>query len=332
MIETTEEYIKEMIQPRPADAHKGTCGRVLLVCGSVGMAGAAVLCAKAALKSGAGLVSIGAPREIFPILQTAVPEAMCVERETLTEKETDLNRYDCIAAGPGLGLGRQKYQLIEHLLFSYRGPLVLDADGINALCVYGRAPQRQTYMGTAATEDTDAFDIPRRMSSILPEVTARRKAPVILTPHPGEANRLLDSLGQKTYRALGREKTAEVLAKETGAIVVLKGPSTLVAAANTAAYGAGNAAAEPDVFVNTTGNPGMATGGSGDVLTGVVAALAAYGRSAGLAMTPMDAARTAVYIHGLAGDIAAGKVGEIGMTSMDIAQALAEAFRQIAGR
>ncbi|MBQ9060991.1 MAG: NAD(P)H-hydrate dehydratase [Firmicutes bacterium] len=326
MIETTENYIREMVTPRARDAHKGSCGRVLLVCGSLGMAGAAVMSAKAALKSGAGLVTICAPVEIFPTLQTAVPEAMCVDREAIASNSIDLDPFDCIAVGPGLRVGHDQYRLVEHLLTSYRGPLVIDADGLNCLCRYGSAPERQTYMETEASVETDAMDIPRRMTSILPQITARRKSPVILTPHPGEADRLLDHLGQKKYRELGREKAAEVLAAETGAIVVLKGPGTLVA------FAAKDGSA--DLFVNPTGNPGMATGGSGDVLTGVVAALVAYGQ-AGSGMvggipsgiSPIDATRTAVYMHGLAGDIAASRIGEIGMTAMDIIDALPEVFR-----
>ncbi len=332
--ETTEEYIREMITPRPQDAHKGSCGRVLLVCGSPGMTGAAVLCARAALRSGAGLVTVCVPRELFPILQTAVPEAMCADRDSMTDESFDLNRFDCIAAGPGLGNGREQYRILEHLLVSYRGPLVVDADGINSICGFGRVPEKETYMSTEASQETDALDIPRKMTSILPEITSRRKAPVILTPHPGEADRLLDALGQQKYGELGREKAAEVLARESGAIVVLKGPGTLVAAANTSAYGAGCSPTEPDIYRNPTGNPGMAAGGSGDVLTGVIAALVAYGAASadkgGLA--PMDAARAAVYIHGLAGDIAAEKRGEIGMISSDIVDALPEAFFRIAGR
>jgi len=355
MIETTENYIKEMITPRPRDAHKGNCGRVLLVCGSAGMAGAAVLCAKAALKSGAGLVTACVPRELFPILQTAVPEAMCIDRGSIVYDSVDLQSFDCIAAGPGLRVGREQYQIIEHLLLSYRGPLVLDADGLNNICVYGKVPEKETYMATKATEETDAMDIPRGMTSLLPEITARRKHPVILTPHPGEADRLLESLGQKKYRELGREKAAEVLAKETGAIIVLKGAGTLVAVDAKAGQDPGgddgNQEALPtdttDLFRNTTGNPGMATGGSGDVLTGVIAAQVAYGRAlvrkalrigaqeeGGIAagLTPLDATRAAVYMHGLAGDLAAARIGEIGMTAMDIAEELPQAFRQIVGR
>ena len=340
MIETTENYIREMITPRPADSHKGMNGRILLICGSYGMAGAAVMSARAALRSGAGLVTVCVPWELVPVVQTAVPEAMCIEPDSIIFDNIDLNQFDCIGAGPGLRVGREQYQIIEHLLLSYHGPLVLDADALNCLSEYARVPEKKTYMGDAASNDTDALEIPRQMTSLLPEITARRKSPVILTPHPGEADRLLASLGQMKYRELGREKAAEILAAETGAIVALKGAGTLVA------YGG-------DLFYNPTGNPGMATGGSGDVLTGVVTALVGYGRASvkqgvkeaagGFAageegaciaagLTPLDATRTAVYMHGLAGDIAAERLGEIGMTAMDIADALPEAFKRIAGR
>lgn len=341
VIETSDNYIREMITPREADAHKGNCGRILLVCGSVGMAGAAVMSAKAALRSGAGLVTVCVPSELFPIVQTAVPEAMCIERRAIIYDNIDINQFDCIAAGPGLRVGREQYQLIEHLLVSYRGPLVLDADGLNCLCRYAKVPEKETYMGSAASAETDEMDIPRKMTALLPEITTLRKFPVIMTPHPGEADRLLGYLGQSKYRELGRDKAAEVLACESGAITVLKGPGTLVAQA---AGGKADSTGEGcvDLFRNPTGNPGMATGGSGDVLTGVVAALVGYGRaqvkhgnedsviSAGL--TPLDAARAAVYMHGLAGDIAAARLGEIGMTAMDIIDALPEAFLRIAGR
>ncbi len=343
-IETSENYIREMITPREADAHKGNCGRILMVCGSVGMAGAAVMSAKAALRSGAGLVTVCVPGELFPIVQTAVPEAMCIDRATIIYDNIDINQFDCIAAGPGLRVGREQYQMIEHLLVSYRGPLVLDADGLNCLCRYAKVPEKETYVGSAASAETDEMDIPRKMTALLPEITARRKHPVIMTPHPGEADRLLEYLGQPKYRELGRDKAAEVLACESGAITVLKGPGTLVAQA--AGGKAGSTGVDGpsgvDLFRNPTGNPGMATGGSGDVLTGVVAALVGYGRAqvkhsaddAAIAagLTPLDAARAAVYMHGLAGDIAAERLGEIGMTAMDIIDALPEAFLRIAGR
>ncbi|MBQ6401680.1 MAG: NAD(P)H-hydrate dehydratase [Firmicutes bacterium] len=326
----TEAEIKDMITPRPADIHKGRCGRVLLICGSRGMAGAAVLCARAALRSGAGLVTVALPEELFPILQTAVPEAMCMERAAAL---TDPDRFDAIAIGPGLGEGEEQYRMIEHLLLGYHGPLVIDADGINSLCRYGMAPTRESYMDTAPL---DELKVPRKQTSILPDIGKKRKEPVVLTPHPGEADRLLAMLGKENTRSFGREASARILAEETGAIIVLKGQDTLIAAANANAAGAAPSMTEADIVENPTGNPGMATGGSGDVLTGVTAALLAWGkagrRTEDLGLTPESCVRAAVYIHGLAGDLAAREKGEIGMTSMDIAEALPAAFREIAGR
>ena len=159
---------------------------------------------------------------------------------------------------------------------------------------------------------------------------------MVLTPHPGDADRLLAMLGQENTRSFGREASARILAEETGAIIVLKGQDTLIAAANANAAGAAPSMTEADIVENPTGNPGMATGGSGDVLTGVTAALLAWGkagrRTEDLGLTPESCVRAAVYIHGLAGDLAAREKGEIGMTSMDIAEALPAAFREIAGR
>ena len=327
MSEITELYIKGLIGPRPADSHKGNNGRVLIIAGSTGMAGAAVMAARAALRSGAGLVTVSIPKYLFPILQTAVPEAMCIDREEIMTRS--LGRFDAVAIGPGLGKGKEQYQMVEHLLLSYSGPVIIDADGINSLCAFGKVPAQLTI------SDVEQ-GITRRMVSILPDMISRRKRPVILTPHPGEADRLLKSLGQQRVSELGREAAAETLARQTGAIIALKGAGTLVSAPAAKDTESTDADA-PDVetWINTTGNPGMATGGSGDVLTGVIAALTAYsraGRKNMVELTTADAVRAAVYIHGLAGDIAAREIGEIGMTAMDIADALPAAFQRIAGR
>ena len=322
IIDTTEGYVRELITPRPADTHKGRCGRVLIVAGSRGMAGAALLCGRAALLSGAGLVTFAAPRELFPILQTGAPEAMCMDRDELWY--ADLNGFDAIAVGPGMGNTEETYRWVEHILMGSRVPVVVDADGINSLCAFGKVPERRSYMDTEVTDDEQ---IPRKMGSLLPDLCRMRKGPVILTPHPGEADRILDALEAGNIGQLGREKAAGAMASKTGAVVVLKGSETLIADGE---------AKEPDLYRNTTGNPGMATGGSGDVLTGVIAALAAYGTASasaeGAGLLPLHAARLAVWIHGMAGDLAAEKRGEIGMTSMDIAENLPEAFRQITGR
>lgn len=278
----TEGYVKTMIRERPAEIHKGQCGRVLVIAGSRGMAGAAVLAAGAALRSGAGLVQVAVPDELFPILQTAVPQATCMSVSGELPYRA-LGIYDSIAIGPGLGVDEEKYSLIKHVLRDYNGPVVLDADGLNNMCRF----------------DTGLTELKNRVS------------PVIITPHPGEGDRLLDALGEKTLRCSGRLEAVEFLCEKTGRTVLLKGAGTLVSAPGEKTY------------INTTGNPGMATGGSGDVLTGVIAALAAYGLSAA------DAARTGAFMHGLAGDIAAESLGQWGMTSLDIEMALPEAFKRI---
>ena len=315
---TDEAFVKERLKPRPRDMHKGHCGRVLIAAGSLGMTGAAVLGARAALRSGAGLVTAAVPAYLFYILQTAVPEATCIDTDTLTE--TNLNIYDAIAAGPGTGQSPEQYRILEHILLTFRGPVIIDADGINNLCRFGQAPE------------LNSGEVPAgRRTSILPDIIAKREHPVIMTPHPGEADRLLESLGEDSIEALGREKAAEILAADTGAIIVLKGSETLVAVPEKK-----DEKVIINTYVNCSGNPGMATGGSGDVLTGCLAALTAFGRNcrrAGMEeISTEDAVRTAVYMHGYAGDLAAARLGETGMTSMDIAQALPEAFKNIIGR
>ena len=281
----TLEYVNTVIKERPEDIHKGQCGRVLIVAGSVGMAGAAVLSARGALKSGAGLVKIAAPKEIFNILQTAVPQATCVDvSEGLTQGIFD--GANAVAIGPGLGVDESKYLLIEEILKEYNGPIVLDADGINCVCRYSQGLN----------------------------VLKSRKAATVLTPHIGEADRLLKAIGKDPVMFLGRESAAEILSEETGSIVLLKGPGTVVTKGTEQTY------------INTTGNPGMATGGSGDVLTGVITAFAASG------INPLDAAKAGAFVHGLAGDLAAEKYGQWGMTSIEIEGALPAALKNIVGK
>ncbi len=281
----TLEYVNTVIKERPRDIHKGQCGRVLICAGSEGMAGAAVLAARGALKSGAGLVKIAAPKALFPILQTAVPQATCMDvSEGFSPRSLEI--YGAVAVGPGIGVDESKYLLIKEILNVYDGPVVLDADGLNTLCAYGEGP----------------------------EILKNRKIPVILTPHPGEGDRLLNALGEGTIKELGREKAADIISRRTGTVVLLKGADTVVTLADRGTY------------INTTGNPGMATGGSGDVLTGVIASLAAAGAE------PLDAAKTGAFMHGMAGDIAAGRQGQWGMTAVDIEEALPAALKEVIGK
>lgn len=287
----TLEYVNTVIKERPEEIHKGQCGRVLIVAGSIGMAGAAVLAAKGALKSGAGLVKIAAPYELFTILQTAVPQATCMDvSEGFDQGQLDI--YGAIAVGPGLGVDEKKYLLIQDILKYYNGPVVIDADGINNICRYDEGLK----------------------------TISQRKYPVVLTPHVGEGDRLLAALGQKDIKELGRQKAAELISEHTGAVVLMKGPATVVTHAEKGTSDMKN------TYINTTGNPGMATGGSGDVLTGVIASLAASGTDA------FDAAKAGTFIHGLAGDLAAEKYGQWGMTSIEIEEMLPAALKKVVGK
>ncbi|MBR4019908.1 MAG: NAD(P)H-hydrate dehydratase [Firmicutes bacterium] len=265
---TYRDFVHTVIKKRPRDIHKGDCGRVLLICGSEEMAGAAVFCTRAAIKSGSGLVYTCTDRRIYPVLQISVPEGIC---KSWDKVKSDLTQYDAVAIGPGLGTGEDTKEMLHAVLSSYGGPVIIDADGLNAV---------------AAEPDLQAL-------------IRETRAKVIMTPHVGEARRLLG--GQAGSGQLTREGLAEALTKKFDCIVVMKGAGTIVALSADEAY------------INTTGNPGMATAGSGDVLTGVIASFAGQG------MAACDAARAGVFVHGLAGDMAAEHVGEYGLTASDIA-------------
>lgn len=277
-----EKTVKNIIERRKREIHKGSCGRILIAAGSVGMAGAAVLSARGALRSGAGLVQLSVPEEIFPIVQTGVIEATCL---TASLDQIDLSRYNAAAAGPGLGDSRQSVEKVRILLDSFDGPLVLDADGLNI----------------AAREDF--FEMMRARGERL-----------IITPHIGEARRLM---GKDFSEKMTRRELAEALAQKTGAVTVLKGAGTVVAAEGQKTY------------TNTTGNPGMATAGSGDVLTGIITSLCGQKHSDGRPIEPLGAALAGVYLHGLAGDLGAEEKGEYGLIAGDIAEYTALAVKKI---
>lgn len=271
----TQAYVNTFIKKRKRDIHKGNCGKVLVFAGSKGMAGAAVLCARAALRTGAGLVRVSIPEELFPILQIGVPEATCITRERLFE---DLMQYSAIAIGPGLGDDIENGRLIKKILCTTDKPVIIDADALNLL-----------------RDDLEAMK--------------NAKAKVIITPHPGEAARLLNKSAADIN--MDRLQSARELATVTGAVTVLKGADSVVATP------------EGKTYINTTGNPGMATGGSGDVLTGVIAALAGQG------LEPESAAVSGVFLHGLAGDLASDQMGEYGLVASDIANMVALAIQSI---
>ncbi|MGQ9558388.1 MAG: NAD(P)H-hydrate dehydratase [Desulfurispora sp.] len=273
---------------RRSTDHKGDFGHVLVVAGAAGYSGAAVLCARAAARAGAGLVTLAVPASLQPVVSTMAPEIMTLalpqtERQTVSSEawpviKKKLERCQVLALGPGLTTHPETVGMVRELLLQCEVPVVLDADGLNALV--GR---------------TTIF---RQM-----------KAPLVITPHPGELARLLGvTVEQVQERRL-------YLAEETAArwrlTLVLKGARTLVAC--------------PDgtLYINPTGNPGMASGGSGDVLTGVIAGLLAQGLTAG------EAAAAGVYAHGLAGDLAADEKGLQGMLAGDILSCLPRAWQVI---
>lgn len=294
---------------RPADAHKGKFGHVLIIGGSRGMAGAVSLSGMAALRSGAGLVTLAVPVSVQAVVSTFDPAMMTIglpetddgklgpdaQRYLLETGWLDAEKQRVAGIGPGLGMPGLSGNRVAHddpvvgmfrTLMARNVPTVIDADGLNRLAA-SRAWQGACTMQT------------------------------IFTPHPGEMARLLgttvDSVQQnREFTALQAAKTMCAAGETAGSVVILKGHNTVVASGE-------------ELYVNTTGNSGMATGGAGDVLTGIVVALLAQG------MKPFDAAVLGVYVHGLAGDLAAQQVGQISLTAGDIVTHLPAAFRQAGG-
>ncbi len=267
-----QDQIKDLVKKRDPKAHKGCFGHALLYAGSYGMAGAAVLSAKACMRSGVGLLTVCTPPANNDILQISVPEAMVVHTDDMYA-ESDFSRYSAIGAGPGLGKGDSQTALLDKILKSASCPTVLDADALNIL---SQNSYLQEYIPAGS----------------------------VITPHPGELARLMGKTTDWTQMT-GR---AIEFARQTGITVVVKGAPTVTVTPQGTAY------------INTTGNAGMATGGSGDVLTGITLALLAQGYSA------LDSALTAVYIHGVAGDIAAAQLSQTAMTSADIISCLPQAW------
>lgn len=274
---------------RAADGHKGTYGSILVIAGGRGMAGAAALAGISTLKSGAGLVRIATPDEVQPTVAGFNPCYMThplpSDAEGLIDfqkSQRDLQRLaeqaDVLAVGPGLGRSEGIRSLVRWALESSGKPVVLDADGLNALI-----------------GDLSPLD--------------RLAQRAILTPHPGEFARLVGA-SVAEVQADRENRAVELASRNDRLVVVLKGSGTIVADRSR-------------VFVNTTGNPGMATGGAGDVLTGVVAALL------GQKLPPFEAAARGVLMHGLAGDLVRADLGEVGMTAADIADALPRAFQSV---
>jgi NAD(P)H-hydrate epimerase len=280
--------LTRVLTGRAPDAHKGSSGHLLLLAGSPGRTGAGYMAAMGAMRAGAGLVTIGLPASLEPIMERKTTEAMTAALPETEERTLGTASFKAIAAllkgksalvvGPGLGCNEEVSSLMERLLGGAgRGkvPMVIDADGLNALV--GRLKSLKAATGTGRL--------------------------VVLTPHPGEAARLLNIKSPEVQR--DRVGAAEALVKRTGCVVVLKGPCTIVAAP-------GPGADSPDIYFNTTGNAGLATAGTGDVLSGMIGGLLAGG------YTPLESALVAVYTHGLGADRLAAKDGGPGLVATDL--------------
>jgi NAD(P)H-hydrate epimerase len=280
--------ILDRLPQRSLDAHKTSCGKVVVFAGSVGMTGAATLASLASLQVGAGLTKLGIPASLNPILEQKLTEVMTVplaetDSQSISIKAKDqiadlLEWADVLAVGPGLTTHPETIEFVQWLLTTVKKPMVLDADGLNALAQS-------------------------------PDLIKSYPGELIITPHPGELSRLINMSVADIQN--DRLHVIRKFAQEWGKVIILKGGPSVTAAPN------------GDLFINSTGNPGMATGGSGDVLTGIIAGLLAQKLNA------IDAAIAGVYLHGLAGDLAAEELSEMGMIAGDLNHYLPAAILDI---
>lgn len=284
----TREEVRSYFDPRPPEFHKGNTGHLMVIAGSPGKTGAAAMTAISAMRIGAGLVTLGIPGGLNPILETRVLEAMTLPLPETVDGLLDESAFDavldqlpgkkCMAIGPGLGLSDPTTTLVHRLLRESTLPLVIDADGLNCLAGHTRILEN--------------LDIP-----------------IILTPHPGEMSRLVnESVAEVQKDRIGCART---FARRFGVHVILKGARTVIAHP------------DGDVFINPSGNPGMASGGMGDVLTGMIAGLVAQGYS------PRKAAHAGVYLHGKAADALVRQTGPFGYLASDVMEVIPGCIRDL---
>lgn len=288
MKETDRLLFNKAVFNRPDDSNKGTLGSLLCICGSYGMAGAAIMAGKAALRCGIGLLKIAVPKSIYPVCATNILESVYYPLEetsngVISSKNTDFllemcEKSSAVVIGCGLSVCDDTKNLVQSVITNCEKPLVIDADALNCICNK-------------------------------PEILKNLKAPAIITPHPGEMARLLHST-PKTVN-LNRENTAINFAKKFGVVTVLKGAGTIIASP------------DGEVYINHTGNSGMATGGSGDVLSGIIGSLLAQGAA------PINAAAAGVFLHGTIGDLAAEKLGKISMLPTDMIDMIPTAYLKL---
>ena len=278
----------KFLRKRKRSAHKGDFGHLFVLAGSLGYTGAATLCSQAALLSGSGLVTLGIPKSLNPIVAKKLTEMITLplpetgqhsfSLKALAPILKKMESVNALALGPGLSQNPETIRLVHRLLPRIEAPTVLDADGLNAI----------------------AKD---------PSVLKKTKAPILITPHPGQMGRLIRQTGRFVQKH--REKVAKDFAVRYNIITVLKGYRTVVASP------------KGKLYVNRTGNPGMATAGCGDVLTGII------GSFLGQGMNPFEAACRGVYVHGLAGDLAAKEKGEVSLIASDLLKFLPQAFKKV---
>lgn len=288
MKETDRLLFNKAVFNRPDDSNKGTLGSLLCICGSYGMAGAAIMAGKAALRCGIGLLKVAVPKSIYPVCATNILESVYYPLEetsngVISSKNTDFllemcEKSSAVVIGCGLSVCDDTKNLVQSVITNCEKPLVIDADALNCICNK-------------------------------PEILTNLKAPAIITPHPGEMARLLHST-PKTVNS-SRENTAIDFAKKFGVVTVLKGAGTIIASP------------DGEVYINHTGNSGMATGGSGDVLSGIIGSLLAQGAA------PVNAAAAGVFLHGTIGDLAAEKLGKISMLPTDMIDMIPTAYLKL---
>ncbi len=284
----TESLARLLLPLRPAYSHKGAYGHVLVVAGSVGKTGAAMMTAKSCLRAGSGLVTMAVPACLKVVFQAKVLEEMLLplpcNNQTLSKqavpeiKEFLNEKADVVAFGPGVGVNEDTQEILRFLLTESPCPVVIDADGITLL-------------------------------SREPEILKNAKPKTVITPHPGEMSRLIKVSVKEIEKR--RIEIAQSVAKEFNTVVVLKGVPTVVASSDGRS------------FLNTTGNPGMATGGSGDVLTGIIASFIGQG------LDVFHASILGVYVHGLSADIASCEKGYHGLVAGDIIESLPKALLKL---
>ena len=283
-----EEDVRERLPERPVSAHKGAFGKILIIAGSTGMTGAAVLASMAALRVGGGLTILGIPESLNPILEEKLTEVMTkplpeTNQGTLSENaESEIDELlewaDVLAVGPGVTTVPKTAELVRKIVMKSKKPMVIDADGLNA------------FSGMA-------------------ELLGKKEGPTVMTPHYGELSRIINLSIEEI--AVNRIEVARECAGRFGAVVVLKGAPTVIANP------------EGEVFVNSTGNSGMATPGSGDVLTGMIVGLLGQG------CAPLDASLCGVFLHGLSGDISAELQGQRSLIAGDLVDYISEALLSV---